>query len=101
MKRCIGTFAYYARWIEGFSTKLAPIAVDSSPLRDEAVKCFEMLRKNLLAACLRSISNEHPFTVECDASGRAIEATLNQNARQVAFMSPSIEKKVTAIIDAV
>ena len=105
-------FAYYARWIEDFSNKMALlIAPDSFPLSEEVVERFEMLRNCLLSACLHCISNDQPFTVECDASDQAIGATLNQNGRPVAFMPrtlskserryPSIEKEAIAMIEAV
>ena len=70
-----------------------------------------MLRKNLLTACLHCINDDQPFAVECDASDRAIGATLNQIGRPIAFLSrtltkserryPSTEKEATAIIEAV
>ena len=103
-------FAYYARWIENFSTKIAPLTgMETFPLINKLA--FETLRSNLSSACLHCISDEEPFTVECDASDLAIGATLNQNGRPVAFMSrtltkseqrySSIEKEATAIIEAV
>jgi len=112
LKRCLGMFTYYVRWIEDFSTKIAPLTtVEKFPLNSNAVATFESLRKSLLSACLHSISDDKPFTVECDASDLAIGATLNQNGRSVAFMSrtlskserryPSVEKEATSIIEAV
>ena len=86
-------FAYYARWIEDFSNKMAPlIAADSFPLSEEVVERFEMLRNCLLSACLHCISDDQPFTVECYASDQAIGATLNPNERPVAFMSRTLSK---------
>ena len=70
-----------------------------------------MLRKGLPKACLQCINDDEPFTVECHAYNLAIGATLNQSGRPVAFMNrtltkserryPSVEKKATAIIEAV
>ena len=58
LKRCIGMFAYYARWIEDFFNKMAPlIAADSFPLSEEVVARFEKLRN-----CLHCISHDQPFT---------------------------------------
>ena len=105
-------FAYYAHWIENFSTKVAPlIGIETFPLTNKAVSAFETLRSNLSSACLHCINDEEPFTVECDASTLAIGATLNQNGNPVAFMSrtltkserrySAIEKEASAIIEAV
>ena len=105
-------FAYYARLIENFFTKIAPLTgIKTFPLTNEAVSAFETLRSNLSSACLQCINDEEPFTVECDASDLAIMATLNQNGRSIAFMSRTltkskrrylaIEKEATAIIEAV
>ena len=86
LKRCLGLFAYYARWIKDFSTKIAPLnATETFPLSKTAELSFEMLRKGLLNACLQCINDDEPFTVECDASDLAIGATLNQSGRPVAF----------------
>ena len=105
-------FAYYARWIKNFSTKIAPLTgMETFPLTNKAVSAFETLRSNLSSACLHCINDEEPFTVECDASDLAIGATLDENGHPVAFMSrtltkskrrySAIEKEATAIIEAV
>ena len=105
-------FAYCARWIENFSTKIAPLTgIETFPLTNKAVSAFETLRSNLRSACLHCVNDKEPFTVECDASDLAIKATFNQNGRPVAFISrtltkserrySAIEKEATAIIEAV
>ena len=112
LKRCLGMFAYYAKWIANFSEKISLLTkVEQFPLNTDAVAAFEVLRKSLLNTCLHCIDEEEPFTVECDASDFAIAAVLNQKGRPVAFMSktltpsecryPIIEKEATAIIQAV
>ena len=104
--------AHYARWIENFSTKIAPLTrIETFPLTNTAVSAFKTLRSNLSSACLHCINDEKPFTVECVASDLAFEATLSQNGRPVAFMLRSltksercysaIEKEASAIIEAV
>ena len=93
LKCCLGMFAYYACWIENFSTKIAPLTgIETFPLTNKAVLAFETLRSNLSFACLHCINDEEPFTVECDASDSAIGTTLNQNACPVAFMSRTLTK---------
>ena len=52
LKRCLGMFAYYAKWIPNFLEKIALLTkVDSFLLSDCAVKVFEILRQSLLNAC--------------------------------------------------
>ena len=105
-------FAYHARWIENFSTKIAPLTgIETFPLTSKAVSAFETSRSSLSSAFLHCVNNEEPFTVECDASDLAIGATLNQNGRPVPFMSRAltkserrylaIEKEAAAIIEVV
>ena len=105
-------FAYYARWIENFFTKIAPLTgIETFPLTNKAASAFKTLPGSLSSACLHCINDEEPFTVECDASDLAIGATLNQNGRPVGFMSRTltknerlylaIEKEATTIIGAV
>ena len=79
LTRCLGMFAYYARWIENFSTKIAPLTgIEMFPLTNKVVSAFETLRSNLSSACLHCINDKKPFTVERDASDLAIGATLKQ-----------------------
>jgi len=54
LKRCLGMFAYYARWIENHSGKVKPLTVKSVafPLSHDALAAFEKLRSKLLNACL-------------------------------------------------
>jgi len=114
LKRCLGMFAYYARWIENYSDKVNSLTIKSVAfsLSHDALGAFEQLRSELLNACLGCVDEREPFTVECgDASDFAIAATLNQNGRPVAFMSrtlsktecnyPTVEKEATSIIEAV
>jgi len=94
LKRCLGMFAYYARWIKNYSGKVKPLAIKSVafPLSHDAFAAFEQLRSELLNACLGCIGEREPFTVECDTSDFAIAALLNQNGRPVAFMSRTLSK---------
>ena len=94
MKRCLGMFAYYARWIRNFSGKIKPLTAGKMHflLQSNAVTTFESLRKEFLSACLKGIDENEPFTVECDASDFAIAAILSQGERLVAFMSRTLSK---------
>ena len=94
LKRCLGMFAYYARWIKNYSSKVKPLTIKSVafPLSHDALAAFEQLRSELLNACLGCIDEREPFTVECDKSDFAIAVTVNQNGRPVAFMSRTLSK---------
>ena len=112
LKRTMGMFAYYARWIQDFSSKIQPLAkAKRFPLDEKAIKAFNLLKGELETATLHSIDENQPFKVECDASEVPISAVLNQGGRPVAFMSRTlqgsevhyhiVEKEAMAIIEAV
>ena len=112
LRRVLGLFAYYAKWISSFADKVRPLAeCKSFSVTDSALKSFELLKMELAKAGLRSIDKSLPSTVECDASDIAVSATLDQGGRPLAFMSqtlqgserhyPAFEKEATAIIEAV
>ena len=112
LKRVLGMFAYYAKWIPKFSdVAQSLIKCRTFPLSEEALASFENLKTLLERASLHSVDENIPFDVECDASDVAISATLNQAGRPVAFMSrslsghelhyPAVEKEATAVIEAV
>ena len=112
LKRVLGLFAYYAKWIFQFLDKIQSLKQTTKfPLDDTALNDFNALKKEIEKAVLLSIDENLPFVVECDASDVAISATLNQNGRPVAFMSrtfqgsevhyPAVEKEATTIIEAV
>ena len=115
LQRVIGMFSYYAKWVPEFSTKIRPLVLanitSSFPLSSEAANAFETLRSQLTSACLASIREGIPLTVECDASEHSLGATLSHNGSPVAFHSRTftatekrysvIEKEAAAIMDAV
>ena len=112
LRRVLGMFAYYARWIDSFATKVRPLAdAKNFPLSESAIKVFISLKSELRDGALQAIDESLPFVVECDASDVAVSATLNQGGRPVAFMSrslqgseiyyPAYEKEATAIVEAV
>ena len=83
----------------------------SFPLSSEAANAFKTLRPQLTSACLTSIREGIPLTVESGASEHSPGATLSQNSSPVAFHSHTfiatekrysvIEKEAAAIMDAV
>ena len=85
--------------------------VTKFPLNEAALTDFNTPKKKIEKATLRSMDENLPFTVECDASDVAVSATLNQRGRPVACMSrsfqggelhyPAVEKEATAIIQCV
>jgi len=56
-KRCLGMFAYYARWIKNYSGKVKPLTIKSVafPSSHAALAAFEQLRLELLNASLGCI----------------------------------------------
>ena len=112
LRRAIGMFAYYARWIPQFSDKIRPLTDTASfPLDQKALASFNALKDELARAALSPINEDISFVVECDVSNVAISATLNQNGRPVAFLSkilsgaqrnyPAVEKEALSIIESV
>ena len=112
LKRVIGLFAYYARWIPNYSDNIRPLLQSKSfPLEEGAAQAFNKLKSILADAALQSMDENVPFTVETDASNFCLSATLNQGGRPVAFHSrtmsgselhqSAVEKEAAAIVDAV
>ena len=107
LRRTLGLFAYYAKWIPEFSSKIQSLVnAKEFHVSTQAENAFNAVKKEL-----DPIDEAMPFVVECDASESTISATLNQAGRPVAFMSrtlqgselhyPAVEKEATAIIEAV
>ena len=111
LQRIVGLFAYYAKWIVDFSSKIRPLAETKFPVSQRAAESFEALKKELERVSLASIDEEERFQVETDASDVTVSATLNQRGRPVAFFSrtlnpcqkgyPAAEKEAMAIVEAV
>ena len=109
LKRCLGMFAYYSKWISRFSDKIQPLIHNPEfPLREAALASFKRLKQDLLKSCLTCINENETFEIECDASDSAVAAILSQRGRPVAFTSktlstretryPAVEKEAMAII---
>jgi len=112
MKRVVGMFSYYSKWIPKFSDKIAPLVRNTSYPVDEACACqFQHLKEEVENSVVTAIDESLPFELETDASDIAIAAVLNQNGRPVAFFSrtlqeaerkhSAVEKEACAIIEAV
>ena len=112
LKQILALFAYYAKWIVNFSTKIKPlIDTKSFPMSDEAMAAFELLKKDLRNVTLMSIDEDQDFVVETGASNVAISAQLNQYGKPVAFFSktlnasqklyPSVEKEAMPIVETI
>ena len=87
-------FAYYAKWIADFSTKIRPlIDTEIFPLLSNCAKrAFETLKKDLGDVTLMFIDEDQSFVLRTDASNVAISATLNRNGKPVAFFSRTLNK---------
>ena len=108
LRRAIGMFAYYSKWIPKFSDKIAPLRqANSFPLDDRAVDAFNNLKKDIELSVVCTIDESLPFELETDASDNALAGVLNQGGRPVAFFSkslsgselghPPVEKEACAI----
>ena len=112
LKRALGLFSYYSKWIPKFSEKVQPLIKEPEfPLGEDAQKAFEDIKECISAACLVCPNESDLLVVETDASDRCLSASLNQNGRPVAFFSrtlnnhekhhSSVEKEACAIVEAV
>lgn len=111
LRRAVGMFSHFSKYVPRFSEKIQPLTKSSFPLSKEATNAFNGIKKDIENAVLCPISHDEPFTVETDASNTAIAATLSQSSRPVAFFSrsltaaeirhSSVEKEAYAIIEAV
>lgn len=110
LKRALGLFAHYSKWIYNFSAKIQPLMKNIFPLNEEAIDSFNKLKTDVAKSALIAIDDKQNLVVETDASEYAIAATLSQNGRPVAFFSrslndferrqSSIEKEASAIVEA-
>ena len=92
MKRVLGPFFYYAKWIPNFSEKVSPLSkTDTFPRSNEAVKSFELLKSDIENSVVCDIDDTKSFEVETDASDNALAGVLNQS-RPVAFYSRTLNK---------
>lgn len=93
LRRAMGMFAHYAKYIPNFSNELRPL-VDCKqfPLNKTAIDAFEKIKTMIAKAAVHSIDESASFEVETDASDQAIGATLSQSGRPVAFFSRTLSQ---------
>ena len=112
LRRVMGFFAHYSKYIKNFSFKVRPLSQTTTfPITPEALTAFNLLRKDILDSVMGAIDVSVPFQLETDASDHTIAGVLNQSGRPVAFFSrtlqPSevkhsaVEKEAQAIIESV
>ena len=76
LRRVLGMFAYYAKWVFDFAEKIRPLAdVEQFPSKRNALNAFVLLKTESSNSTLQSVDERLPFVVEYDASDRAISAT--------------------------
>ena len=112
LRRAMGMFSHYSKWIPSFSEKLHPLTtVTEFPLNKIQTDAFKSLKEEISKSSLVSIDPTIPLEIETDASEHAIAASLTQNGRPVAFFSrtltsseqkhSSIEKEAYAIVESI
>ena len=84
-------FAYYAKWISNYSSKIRPLVENKQfPMLPMVVNSFEGLKKDIAESSVKVINDELPFVIETDASVKAIGGTLLQAGRPVVFFPRSL-----------
>ena len=112
LRRAMGMFSHYSRWIPNFSEKLHPLTkVTRYLLSKELTEAFKCLKQEIAKSSLVAIDSSLPFEIETDTSEHAIAASLTQNGRLVAFFSrtltsaeqkhSSVEKEAYAIVETI
>lgn len=92
LRRALGMFAHYSKWIPNYSKNIHALAHTRFPLSAEALKAFDSLKSVIAKSAIHAIDDKIPFTVETDASEHTIAATLSQDSRPVAFYSRTLNK---------
>ncbi|XP_072389424.1 uncharacterized protein [Diabrotica undecimpunctata] len=111
LKRAVGMFAHYSKFIPQFSEKIQKLVTcNTFPLIEQAAEAFQILKSEIISSAVTTIDDKIPFIVESDASDFCIAASLSQGGRPVAFFSrtlskserhhSSVEKEAYAIVEA-
>ena len=68
LRRAMGMFSHYSRWIPNFSEKLHPLTkVTRYPLTKEQTEAFKCLKQEMAKSSLVAIDSSLPFEIETDA----------------------------------
>ena len=111
LKRTLGLFAHYSKWIPRFSEKIHSLAACKIfPLPPPVLSDFDELKQDIIKSAINAIDDNVTLVVETDASDHGIAATLSQAGRPVAFFSrtlssseqkhSAVEKEAYAIVEA-
>ena len=115
LRRLVGFFAYYAKWVNKYSTKVEPLlsAMKGAcfPLNSVCIAAISEMKSEIAAASLAvPVPDNGPIVIETDASGVAIGAVMTQAERPLAFFSrslsmserkqSSVEREAMAIVEA-
>ena len=112
MKRTLGLFFHYWKWISRFSDKISLLVKTKTYLLYvEVEKAFHKLKKEKENLVVQSIDESLLFELEYDASNIAIATVLNEASRPVVFFARTlhaselkcspIEKAACAVIESI
>ena len=94
LRRAMGMFSHYSRWISNFSEKLHPLTkVTHYPLTKEQIEASLCRKQEIAKSSLVAIDSSLPLEIETDALEHAIAASLTQNGRPVAFFSRTLTSR--------
>lgn len=103
VRRIVGTFSWYRRFVPDFSTIIGPITALTKKNRKfewttECDESFRKIKECLVAAPILTCPDYSlPFTIQCDSSGFGIGAVLSQphknGDRVIAYLSRSLTKQ--------
>ena len=110
LKRAMGLFSYYAKWVPKFSDMVRPLVDPEFPLQNDAITAYNNLKTCIEGSCVVCPNAEEQLVLESDASDFAVSASLNQGGKPVAFFSRTlkpheqkhhaVEKEACAIVEA-
>jgi len=91
-KRLKGLLAYYSKWVQDYSGKLAHFSKADLPLNTHQLEIIKGMFDEIKTATLKPIDYSVPFMLETDASNHSISSILSQNGKPVSFFSRMLSK---------